>query len=272
MKAFVIAATSLALGSAAFAQTAQTVPSDPTPTPVEQAAGKAVDAAKDAAHAAGNAAVAAGEAAENAAKSAVDAAKNAADDAMKAADKAGEAAATAASDAANEAGKVAGQAATATQDAANKAANEAADAADKAADSAAQAVAKAKEAVSAPDVAAPAITAEQPGVLGSWVTSRRIWTTNDPSVTPWQDATLTERPSAWVNVAKIDDVVMDDHGQLVGYIADIGGFLGIGAKKVLLGKDAIHLMRIGNDSFYATNFTKAELEALPDFDASTVLK
>ena len=29
---------------------------------------------------------------------------------------------------------------------------------------------------------------------------------------------------------------------------------------------------IGNDTFFATNYTKAELEALPDFDEKTVRK
>lgn len=59
---------------------------------------------------------------------------------------------------------------------------------------------------------------------------------------------------------------------MVGYIADIGGFLGIGAKKVLLGVGSIHLVTIGDNSFFATNYTKEELEALPDFDEKTVRK
>ena len=68
-------------------------------------------------------------------------------------------------------------------------------------------------------------------------------------------------------------MVLDDSGtQVVGYIADIGGFLGIGAKKVLLGVDAIHLVTVGNDTFFATNYTKQELQALPDFDEKTERK
>ena len=50
------------------------------------------------------------------------------------------------------------------------------------------------------------------------------------------------------------------------------GFLGIGAKKVLLGPDAIHLLTIGGETFFATHYTKEELEALPDFDEKTVRK
>lgn len=123
-----------------------------------------------------------------------------------------------------------------------------------------------------PDVKAPAITAEKPGILGSWIVKRRIWTTNDSNVTPWTEGTLAERPLSWADIAKIDDVVLDENGQVVGYLADIGGFLGIGVKKVLLGIEAIHPVNVNGDWIFVTNFTKSELEALPNFDASTVLK
>jgi hypothetical protein len=123
-----------------------------------------------------------------------------------------------------------------------------------------------------PDVNAPAISEAEPGVLSSWVTSRRIWTTNQPSSTEWVEQPMEERPAEWQDIAKVNDIVMDDSGKVVGYIADIGGFLGIGAKKVLLGEDAIHLITIGSETFFATNYTKAELEALPDFDEKTVRK
>ena len=45
-----------------------------------------------------------------------------------------------------------------------------------------------------------------------------------------------------------------------------------GVNVVLLGKDALHFVRIGDDAFFATNFTREELEALPAFDRSTVMQ
>lgn len=83
---------------------------------------------------------------------------------------------------------------------------------------------------------------------------------------------LAERPAEWTDIAKVGDIVVDADGNVLGYVADIGGFLGIGAKQVLLGKDALHFVRIGDDAFFATNFTREELEALPDFDKSTVMQ
>ena len=133
--------------------------------------------------------------------------------------------------------------------------------------------AAAPPAVIAPDVNPPAISEAEPGILSSWVTSRNIWTTNQPSSTVWVDPALEKRPGEWQNIAKVNDIVLDDSGEhVVGYVADIGGFLGIGAKKVLLGPGAIHLLTIGDETFFATNYTKEELEALPDFDEKTVRK
>ncbi len=106
----------------------------------------------------------------------------------------------------------------------------------------------------------------------SWLMKRRIWTTNQPSSTEWQRVDLAERPAEWSDIAKIDDIVMDHEGNVLGYVADIGGFLGIGAKQVLLGKSALHFVRVGEDAFFATNYTKEELKALPDFDDSTVMR
>lgn len=126
--------------------------------------------------------------------------------------------------------------------------------------------------VVAPDVSAPALTADNPGMLGSWLLDRRIWTTNQPSSSAWSDPMLTERPAEWTDIAKVGDIVVDTDGNVLGYVADIGGFLGIGAKQVLLGKDALHFVRIGDDAFFATNFTREELEALPDFDKTTVMQ
>jgi len=253
MKPLVIAATALALVAPAYAQT--------TPPPAAPAAQSAEQAAETAETAA--------ESAETAAEAAADeagaAAEQAADEAANAADTAADAAATAADDAATAAQGMPDAAADDAAKAAQDAEGAASDAADAAADAAATAP------VAPPDVNPPMISEADPGVLGSWVTSRRIWTTNEPSSTEWsQPESLEARPAEWQDIAKVNDIVLDDSGQVVGYIADIGGFLGIGAKKVLLGVDAIHMISVGNDTFFATNYTKEELQALPDFDEKTV--
>jgi|GEM_PF-1466133 len=116
------------------------------------------------------------------------------------------------------------------------------------------------------------LTPDNPGMLGSWIMKRRIWTTNQPSSTAWESTTMTERPAEWTDIAKVDDIVVDPSGNIVGYVADIGGFLGLGAKSVLLSPDALHFVQAGDDAFFATNYTREELEALPDFDTTTVMR
>lgn len=277
MKAFVIAATTLAFAGPAFAQAVTTPPPALPVGQVQDAASDAENAAKQAKDAADQAVQAADQAAKESGAAAADAAAAAAQAADAAGDAASDAAGAAASvglapdaapgDAVPDAAKDAAEtAADAAADAASVANDAAADAADAAVDAAAAVP------VAAPDVKAPAISEAAPGVLSSWVTSRRIWTTNQPSTTVWVAPTAKERPADWQDIAKVNDIVMDDSGQVMGYVADIGGFLGIGAKKVLLGKDAIHLVSIGEHTFFLTNYTKAELEALPDFDAKTVRK
>ncbi|MDK8871655.1 PRC-barrel domain-containing protein [Paracoccus sp. SSJ] len=270
MKPLVIAATTLALASPVLAQTETTPPPEIPAEQVEDAATAAETAADQAEQAADQAEQAADQAAEEAGAAAADAAGDAADAASDAANDAAGAAAEMGVAPDAPAGDAVPEAAEGAAEDAAGAAEDAADAAGDAADAAADAAAEAP--VTPPDVNPPAISEAEPGVLSSWLTSRRIWTTNQPSTTEWVDPAVEERPAEWQDIAKVNDIVLDDSGQVVGYVADIGGFLGIGAKKVLLGVDAIHLVTVGNDTFFATNYTKAELEALPDFDEKTVRK
>ena len=293
MKSLVIAAATLALAGVALAEaTSQTAPIAATDPHVQEAV-KAADQAAEAAELAAEKAVEdAAAAAESTADAAADAAARADDAAVRAAEEVTEAGATtgaAPEDAAVEAAKAAAEAAEQAAASASVAADAVTDeipANDMAADAPSEAApsedATADEVaadpaapppVIPPDVNPPAISEAEPGVLGSWVTSRNIWTTNQPSSTVWVDPTLEKRPGEWQNIAKVNDIVLDDSGEhVVGYVADIGGFLGIGAKKVLLGPGAIHLLSIGDETFFATNYTKEELEALPDFDEKTVRK
>lgn len=115
-----------------------------------------------------------------------------------------------------------------------------------------------------------ALSAENQGVTASWLEGRAIYTTNQPSSTAWTDVTGDSVPGDWNEIANISDLVMTQEGDLLGYIADIGGFLGIGAHTVLLDRDALHMAQFGDDVVMATNYSQEELEALPEFDMDSV--
>lgn len=255
-----VAALALTAGGAAWAQTAATpvVPPAQTATDAAQqavdAAGKAVDAATEATE---KAADAAGEAASDAAKATADAAAEATDAAKAEVKDAAAATEEAAKAAADATGEAAADAAAATSDAAK--------------DAAAATDAAAAEVVTT-DMAAATVTAPE-GTLATWIINRAIWTTEQPAGSSWDAyADLKERPVEWKSIAKVEDMVIAQDGKVTGYVADIGGFLGIGSKRVLLAPDALRLMTVNNDTFFATHYTEEELKTLPDFKAEVVQK
>lgn len=71
------------------------------------------------------------------------------------------------------------------------------------------------------------------------------------------------------NVGEIGDILMTADGKIDAYIIDVGGFLGIGEKKVAVGSDNLAFMvdSAGTKYLY-TDFTKDQLEAQPAYDAS----
>lgn len=114
------------------------------------------------------------------------------------------------------------------------------------------------------------LSAENPGITASWLQGRAIYTTNQPSTTEWTDATGDAVPGDWNEIATVSDIVMSPDGQVMGYIADIGGFLGMGTHTVLLDRDVLNMAMFGDDTVLATNYSQEELEALPEFDMETV--
>jgi hypothetical protein len=71
----------------------------------------------------------------------------------------------------------------------------------------------------------------------------------------------------WVKVGDIEDVVLDRNGQMVGVLAEIGGFLDIGDRDVMIPLDNIRFTSDAASKFaLVTNMTEAELEALPEVD------
>lgn len=72
------------------------------------------------------------------------------------------------------------------------------------------------------------------------------------------------------NVGSIADVIMSTDGQVDAVTVDVGGFLGIGAKRVALDLDNLAFMRDGDGKLHLyTSLTKEQLEAQPEYDAAT---
>tara|TARA_R110000787_G_scaffold187400_5_gene299276 strand:+ start:456 stop:899 length:444 start_codon:yes stop_codon:yes gene_type:complete len=71
----------------------------------------------------------------------------------------------------------------------------------------------------------------------------------------------------WKKVGEISDVLLDQNGQMVAILAEIGGFLDIGDRDVILPLESVRFaMGEGKDYNYVTNLTEAQLNELPEVD------
>ena len=68
------------------------------------------------------------------------------------------------------------------------------------------------------------------------------------------------------SIGKIDDLVLSGQGQLTNYVVDVGGFLGIGSKRVALTPQDVTITADANGNLQAkTQLTKDALNARPDY-------
>ncbi len=63
-------------------------------------------------------------------------------------------------------------------------------------------------------------------------------------------------------VGEVEDVLVDGSGQPAAISADVGGFLGMGEKHVVIGLDRLSK----NGDRLTVSMSKDELEALPEYD------
>ncbi|MET0940361.1 MAG: PRC-barrel domain-containing protein [Mesorhizobium sp.] len=72
------------------------------------------------------------------------------------------------------------------------------------------------------------------------------------------------------NIGEIGDVMLTTDGKIDSVILDVGGFLGVGEKKVAVGMDNLAFMTddSGNKYLY-TSFSKEQLDAAAAFDKAT---
>ena len=87
------------------------------------------------------------------------------------------------------------------------------------------------------------------------------------SPTPVTLARVEELPTDWERVARIGDLVIGSDGAVRGFLVDIGGFLGVGARRVMVTLGAVTIVeRAGTDAVYVIlNATRGQLETAPAF-------
>lgn len=99
---------------------------------------------------------------------------------------------------------------------------------------------------------------------------RSMW---DRATLRWEssDAFASDR-DAWENVGNIQDIVMTKDGEIRGILIDVGGFLGLGARTVMVDIDDLYFVADEtapedlSDYFVVAAMNQEQLEALPEWD------
>lgn len=74
-------------------------------------------------------------------------------------------------------------------------------------------------------------------------------------------------PGEWESIADISDLLISAEGQVIGYVVDVGGFLGMGARSVALDVNAVTPVMVGDEGAFTVSMSREELEALPEIQA-----
>ena len=71
----------------------------------------------------------------------------------------------------------------------------------------------------------------------------------------------------WNEIGEIEDIVLDRNGQMVGVVAEVGGFLDIGDKHVLIRMEDVRLTAVDDETYaLVTRKSEEELESMEGVD------
>lgn len=79
--------------------------------------------------------------------------------------------------------------------------------------------------------------------------------------------TVDAVPEDWESVASVDDILLAQDGTIRGVLVDIGGFLGIGSRQVMVSADALSFVRQqeSDDLYVVFTSTQEALEEAPEY-------
>ena len=73
--------------------------------------------------------------------------------------------------------------------------------------------------------------------------------------------------TAWAEIGEVEDIVLDDTASVLGVTVDVGGFLGMGKRTVLLPVEDIRLVQTPDAGFFiVTRMSRAQFEEAEGID------
>lgn len=100
------------------------------------------------------------------------------------------------------------------------------------------------------------------------ITGGNIYTTNEADDEGWNPEMVYDTVGAdWNEIGEIEDLVLSDQGKVTGIVAEIGGFLDIGDKHVVISVSDLSLVAVDDVTYaYVTRLNEEQLEELPGVD------
>ena len=100
------------------------------------------------------------------------------------------------------------------------------------------------------------------------ITGGNVYTLNEANDEGWSaDSIYTEVGADWNDIGEIEDLVMNENGQLIGIVAEVGGFLDIADKHVVLPVENISLVAVDDATYsFVTAYNEEDLEEMDAVD------
>lgn len=100
------------------------------------------------------------------------------------------------------------------------------------------------------------------------ITGGAIYTLNEANDEGWEADWAFEDVRDRINeIGEIEDIVLSENGEFMGIVAEIGGFLDIGDKHVMLKVSDVKLVAVDDQTYaYVTRLNEEQLEAMEGVD------
>ncbi len=95
-----------------------------------------------------------------------------------------------------------------------------------------------------------------------------IYTINEADDEGWDSSTVYDEIGAeWNDIGEIEDIVLSRDGKMIGLVAEVGGFLDIADKHVMVSVGDVSLVAVDDQSYaYVTRLNEEDLEAMESVD------
>ncbi|WP_299791165.1 PRC-barrel domain-containing protein [uncultured Marivita sp.] len=100
------------------------------------------------------------------------------------------------------------------------------------------------------------------------ITGGDIYTMSAANDEGWSMDTVHDEIGAdWNDIGEIEDIILNKSGQMVGIVAEVGGFLDIADKHVMIPVSDVNLVAVDDRSYaFVTRYSEEELEQMESVD------